>query len=177
MFYLLTDYDSERSRECWEFENYKEGEIEEMIELYEEKGLPREKARIVVSTMAKYKNFFIDIMMCEELQLKVPSEDDNPYEDGFIVFLSFLIFGLVPLLVYAAVPFFFSGASSKSLFFVALFLTMVVLFSLGSFKSKFSASSWWQSGVEFMLLGTAAATTSYVIGYYVRELVDEFLMK
>ena len=147
-----------------------------MIELYEEKGLPREKAQIVVTTMAKYKEFFIDIMMSQELQLKVPSPDDSPYEDGFVVFCSFLIFGMLPLLTYVAVPALSSSPVSHNVLFgVAVLVTTAVLFGLGSFKSTFSSSKWWYSGIEFLLLGSAAAATSYFIAYFVREIVDDLL--
>ena len=41
---------------------YPEGEIEEMVDLYVQRGLPRDKAIEVVATMAKYKDFFLDLM-------------------------------------------------------------------------------------------------------------------
>ena len=66
---------SERRRENWEMENYPEGEIREMIDIYEGRGMSREDATSVIETMAKYKDFFVDVMMAEELALKVPEED------------------------------------------------------------------------------------------------------
>lgn len=65
----------ERDREAWEMENYPEGEIREMVDIYESKGMDRADAELVVSTMAKYKEFFVDIMMNQELELQVPEED------------------------------------------------------------------------------------------------------
>lgn len=66
---------SERRREEWEMDNYPEGEIREMIEIYEEKGMNHEDAKLVIETMAKYKDFFVDVMMQQELELQVPEED------------------------------------------------------------------------------------------------------
>jgi DNA damage-binding protein 1 len=66
---------SERRREEWEFENYPEGEVREMVEIFEERGMSNEDATIVITTMAKYKDFFVDIMMTQELQLQVPETD------------------------------------------------------------------------------------------------------
>lgn len=66
---------SERRREEWELENYPEGEIREMVDLYMEKGMSRQDAESVITTMAKYKDFFVDIMMTQELQLQVPEDD------------------------------------------------------------------------------------------------------
>lgn len=93
----------ERQRECWEFENFPEGEIEEMVDLYEEKGLPRHKAKVVVETMAKYKDFFIDIMVAEELTLRIPHPSENPIKEGFVTFLSFIGFGSIPLICYIVI--------------------------------------------------------------------------
>ena len=39
------------------------------------KSLSREDATLVISTMAKYKDFFVDVMMQQELELQVPEED------------------------------------------------------------------------------------------------------
>jgi DNA damage-binding protein 1 len=58
---------SERAREKWEMDNYPEGEIREMIDLYIERGLSKEDAEKIILTMAKYKTVFIDFMMKEEL--------------------------------------------------------------------------------------------------------------
>ena len=59
----LGDYFSEKSekdyiknewkRETWELKNYPEGEKAEMVELYEENGVPKEDAEIIINTMAK----------------------------------------------------------------------------------------------------------------------------
>ena len=59
----LGDYFSEKSekdyiknewkREKWELENYPEGESTEMIELYEEEGMTKEDASVIVRTFAK----------------------------------------------------------------------------------------------------------------------------
>ena len=96
----------ELEREQWELENFPEGEIMEMIELYESRGMSREDATVVVTRMAKYKNFFLNIMMTEELCLPVPEEDDNinSLKDGLVMFASFAAFGMLPILGFALVP-------------------------------------------------------------------------
>jgi DNA damage-binding protein 1 len=62
---------TERDREAWELENYPRGEIMEMIDLFEQRGMAREDAEVVITRMAKYKEFFINLMMTEELSLPV----------------------------------------------------------------------------------------------------------
>ena len=41
-----------------ELENYKEGEIREMVELYESKGMSPADAMSIIRKMSKYPNFF-----------------------------------------------------------------------------------------------------------------------
>ena len=72
---------SERKREEWEFENFPDGEIKEMVEIYEERGMSHDDAALVIHTMAKYKDFFVDVMMTQELQLQVP--DVNHVKESF----------------------------------------------------------------------------------------------
>ena len=66
---------SEREREEWELDNFPEGEIAEMVAIYQEKGgMTKEDATLIIETMAKYKPFFVDVMMMQELELQVPEE-------------------------------------------------------------------------------------------------------
>ena len=49
--------------------------MREMVEIFEERGMSHEDAELVILTMAKYKDFFVDVMMTQELELQVPEED------------------------------------------------------------------------------------------------------
>lgn len=158
----------ERAREQWEFETYPEGEIKEMIQIYESKGMSHEDAESVIKTMAKYKKFFIDRMMVDELGLQVPDEDDNPYFDGLVTFCSFVFFGVFPLLGYVATV--GQDLSSNQLFGISIGLTGAMLFVLGALKSMFTAQSWLYSGTEILLFGGLTAAVSYLIGWFVEEI-------
>jgi hypothetical protein len=66
-----------------ELENFPEGEIKEMVELYTSKGLSESDARAVVEILSKNEPFFVDIMMLEELEI-APYRGLPPFQDGFM---------------------------------------------------------------------------------------------
>ncbi|CAI5728691.1 hypothetical protein KXD40_007352 [Peronospora effusa] len=155
----------ERSREVWEFENFPEGEIEEMIELYEKKGVSTEDALLVVHTLAKYKEAFIDIMMVEELNIMPVEDEDSPLTGGIITFLSFMLCGVIPLLSYLVNLFPGINMSQHTTLYLSCFLTVVTLFLLGAVKGKFVGQKMWRAGGSMAINGTIAAACGWVIGY------------
>ena len=166
---------SERNREAWEMENYPEGEIEEMVDIYVERGMDRADAMQVITTMSKYKEFFVDVMMAEELQLQVPDEDHEmeAMKEGVVMFCSFAFFGAMPLLGYAIFPASFPHWGEADLFAAACVITGVVLFLMGCVKSIFSTSRWYLCGLETLLLGGACATVAFTLGQFVDSLLPE----
>ena len=92
-------YDRERRREAWELKNYRKGEVDEIIELFESRGLSHEDASIVVNKMATYDEFFVDLMMAEELMMVKPLPvETTPYRFA-LEGLSFALSMLLPLCV------------------------------------------------------------------------------
>lgn len=165
---------SEREREMWEMENYPEGEVQEMEDIYVERGMEREDAKLVVRTMSKYKEFFVDVMMAEELELRVPEEDHvtESFKEGIVMFCSFATFGSFPLLGYVILPTYFSDLPPHALFMNACVVTGVVLFLMGCVKSNFSTSKWYISGMETLLLGGACASVAYIIGQLIGQTIE-----
>jgi len=165
---------SERKREEWEMENYPEGEIKEMIEIYESKGMSHADAVQVIETMAKYKDFFVDVMMLQELELQVPEEDHvkESVKEGIVMFCSFATFGALPLLGYVVIPAAFPNLGEQILFTSACVVTGIVLFLMGSVKSFFSAQNWFRAGIETLFLGGACAAIAFFVGQFVERLVN-----
>eukprot|EP00635_Sarcinochrysidales_sp_CCMP3193_P003214 CAMPEP_0118890738 /NCGR_PEP_ID=MMETSP1166-20130328/1063_1 /TAXON_ID=1104430 /ORGANISM="Chrysoreinhardia sp, Strain CCMP3193" /LENGTH=279 /DNA_ID=CAMNT_0006829359 /DNA_START=62 /DNA_END=901 /DNA_ORIENTATION=- len=96
-------YSRERARETWELDNYPKGEREEMTGLFTFKGMNQDDAKTVVQTMSEYKEFFVNLMMTEELQLREPI--DRTPQRAAAVGAAFALAALIPLV--------FSDTASK----------------------------------------------------------------
>ena len=162
---------TELARETWELENYPRGEITEMIDLFEKRGMSREDAEVVIMRMAKYKEFFLNLMMTEELSLPVPtdSDDTDSLRDGFIMFASFACFGMVPIIGYACTPLVFPGLEQHNLFEIACAITAFTLFGLGVFKAFFNDKRYFMAGLETTVLGGVCAAVAFGVGRLVTE--------
>jgi len=158
-------------REYWEYDNYPEGEIQEMIELYQNRGMTKEDAEKVIRLMAPHRDFFVDVMMVEELGLQVPDDDENPWFDGFVTFCSFIFFGLFPLLSYCIFPLAFPDMTTHQLFVAACFSSGLTLFLLGAIKSLFSVKRWYHAGAEMLVIGSVVCFVAYSLAYITKAIV------
>ena len=160
----------EREREEWEVEHYPEGEKKEMIEIYEDKGMSSEDAQTIIEIISKYPKAFVDIMMAEELG--IIETDDSPIKNGVATFLSFAVFGFVPLITYVIAQLITYLRDNPSLsFLLACILTGLTLFVLGSLKVKVTGKNFIRSGLEMLVLGGIAAAAAYGIGFGLRALI------
>lgn len=77
---------------------------------------------------------------CHFFFVKVPAEDhvEESMREGVVMFLSFATFGAMPLLGYVIIPASFPELGNDTLFTAACIVTGLVLFLLGSVKSKFA---------------------------------------
>jgi len=143
----LALYIKERERESWECENYLQGELDEMVELYSSKGLSVQDAQQVVQLLSKNQKLFVDIMMVEELGILPVPPQKQIILQSFLRGVAFFIFGLIPL----AVAWHLSGAKVTA---YALFRIITacsgIISIMGSFMTKFA--KWWQGGAS--ILGT-----------------------
>lgn len=121
-----------------EYENYPEGEIAEMVSLYQAKGFSEEDAARVIgiyTSQPAYKEAFIDHMMVEELGYVVPRGDSagRLWLSGLATGLSFAGFGSLPLWMVAALES-FGNIDFAVQAGCGAAVTMVALFGLGICK-------------------------------------------
>jgi VIT1/CCC1 family predicted Fe2+/Mn2+ transporter len=152
---------AEREREVWEVDNYPDGEKKEMVELYTEKGIDKGDANTIVDIISRNKKAWVDIMMVEELG--IIESDESPLKNAIATFLSFGVFGFIPLTTHLFSR--FIPAIQPHAFLAACVLTGLTLFALGAVKVRITGRNWLKSGVEMFLVGGIAAAAAYAIGH------------
>jgi len=153
----------ERKREEWECENFIEGEIEEMIELYVSKGLDYQSATTLVNILASNKKTFVDIMMAEELGISQDTEDAIPWKHGAVNFASFLTLGFVPLIAFVIII--GIGNLHPYAFYASIVITFFTLLGMGIMKGALTGSSIWKSALLTVGLGTLTAFIGWFSSY------------
>lgn len=157
-------YDRHKAIEYWEVDNLPEKEREEIREIYEAKGFKGELLEKVVDTITADKDRWVDVMMKEELEMA--EETKSPLAMGGVTFMSFLIFGLVPLLIYVVD---YMNPLSNNLFLISSVLTGVCFVLIGLLKSVVTDSSKFRGIIETLILGGAAAVLSYFVGDFLEQ--------
>jgi VIT1/CCC1 family predicted Fe2+/Mn2+ transporter len=138
-----------------------EGEREEVRQIFQLKGFEGQDLQRIVELVTSDRKRWIQTMLTEEYGL--PREVRSPWIAALSTFIAFVVCGLVPLL-----PFLWGARQSLEL---SIVMTGIVFFAIGSAKSKWSTSSWWQSGLTTLLVGAIAASLAYATGLLLKNLV------
>lgn len=134
--------------------------------------MTKKDAEIVVGKMAQYENFFVGLMVSEELGLQVPESDDlELFTDALVMFVSFCLFGAIPIAFYLFG--FMNVLSDHDLFILSTSLSLVLLSGLGMVKSTFSSASIYYSAFEALSMGIIAASIAYVTGDLLASIVNQ----
>lgn len=144
-----------------------------MINRFEARGMQRKDAEIVVNKMAQYENFFVGLMVSEELGLQLPEEDNDSalLTDAFVMFFSFASFGMFPFLAYVATA--TDTLSGDIVLYVALSIGLILLAILGVIKSSFCSSSWIFAALETVFLGVMSASVAFSIATWAFRLLND----
>ena len=87
----------------------------------------------------------------------LPEEEANPARHGLATFLAFAVAGAIPLLPYVT-----PGLEFR--FLLSSVLALVAQFAVGALRSLVTASRWWISGLEMLVLGVLVAVVAYGTG-------------
>ncbi|CAJ1374675.1 unnamed protein product [Effrenium voratum] len=89
---------SQMQEEYNEVRNMPSSEVDEMICHYRRRGLSEQDARTVSGILSQYEDFWVHHMMAEELGIQLPRGGSAALQSGLATGISFLVFGIVPLL-------------------------------------------------------------------------------
>lgn len=134
------------------------GEAEaEVAFMFEEDGLPREKALAVAHIMAEHPDTLLKTMVEKELGLTVEEGGGSPLQGALVMGAAFGLGAIPPI-----VPHLITTGGTAVIASVAT--TLAVLFGIGVVKSRWTHRSWWASGMEILVVGAIAGIAGYFFG-------------
>jgi vacuolar iron transporter family protein len=153
--------ESEIKREEFEIETYPEKERLEIEEIYRAKDFDEDLVNQVTDKITSNKRVWLKTMLTEELELNLDIVG-NPIKGALIMFVSFIIGGVLPILPYLLsktgfVPIQFS-------LWIAIAISITSSFLIGAKKANLAKKNWVKGGLEMSGLGTGIALLGYGIG-------------
>ena len=156
--------DRVRKIEAQHIDEVPEGEREEIRQIFAAKGFEGNLLTQIVDVITEDRHRWIDTMVTEEFGLRL--ETPSPVRAALATFAAFIIAGFVPL-----APFCFHDAQSGNVFAISALTTGVTFFVIGLVKGHVVSRSKMLSGLETLLIGSAAAGLAYVIGVGLKQFV------
>lgn len=160
------NYNKHKQIEYWEVDNLPELEKEEIRVIYKEQGFEGELLEEVVKVITSDKDRWVNVMMKEELVMF--DEDKSPVIIGGVTYFSFILIGIIPLLVYVMdyiYPF------NYNLFLLSSILTAIGFIIIGWLKAFVNQTKFWKGILETLLLGGIAAIVAYFIGDFLESII------
>ncbi|QOI97233.1 MAG: VIT1/CCC1 transporter family protein [Flammeovirgaceae bacterium] len=152
----IEHYESEERREYDEIENLHHVEIQETKDIFAEYGLDDELQDKVAHAIAKDKKKWVDFMMRFELGLDKPDKN-RAHQSAFIIGISYVIGGLIPLTAY-----FFTDTTKQGLVYSSI-ITLICLVVFGLVKSKLTGQPLFKGALRVALVGAVAAAAAFGI--------------
>ena len=141
-------YQKHQKAEQFEVKYKPEEGIREIRELYSKKGFEGDLLDRIVEKITTNDQLWIDEMMSGELELQ--REKKSPKMVGSATFVSFILVGLIPLLVYV---FDFFVVSSLPLFFLSSLFAGIGFLVVGFLKAFVTEENKFKSMIETLFLG------------------------
>jgi vacuolar iron transporter family protein len=153
--------ESEIKREEFEIENVPDKEREEIEDIFKSKGFQGLELKKVVDKITSNKEVWLKTMLTEELGLNLDILG-NPLKGALVMFGSFLLGGILPIIPYFLVK---SALISSSVALgVAIGISIISSFLIGAIKARMAKKNYIKGGIEMAGLGTGIALVGYGIG-------------
>lgn len=149
-------YRSEKEREHRHIHLAPDVEVEEIREIYRNKGFEGETLDKIVKVITSNPDVWVNVMMSEEFQM-IPPEKSNAARSAIIVGISALAGSLIPL-----IPFFLWNIRLSIWF--SILIAAFTLFIVGAYKARVTIGKPLRSGLEMTIIGTLSALAGYAVG-------------
>jgi VIT1/CCC1 family predicted Fe2+/Mn2+ transporter len=156
-----------RAMELDHIEKIPEGEKEEIRQIFAGKGFKGQDLENVVRTITADKDIWVDTMLQEELGLS--KEAPNALKAASSTFLSFFIFGALPLIPYLIL--FVDKTQTWNPFPVSATLTASGFCIVGALKGRVVGKNRWASMFETLAVGGSAALLAYGVGMLFKDVI------
>lgn len=154
-------YFAKRDRQMRRMEKKKDSVLEDAVAVLEEKGFSAEDSRQLALIYQHNPEYLVDFLMNQKLELSDP-RGENEYLTGMTTFLSFMVFGAVPL-----IPFLLQTEGyPREAFLYSVIGTFTALLMLGLLKWRVIGTNFVASIFEVMFVGGIAAVIAYMVGTF-----------
>lgn len=125
-----------------------------IVQKYRQSGMGIDDAIVLQNIISKYPTILHEAVVFTKHAIS--SEDENPFINALTTFISFLVFGVGPL-----IPYIFGFT-----FTVSIIITAVFLFGLGVAKAEITGSNKLKCGLETLAVGAIASGIAFLVGNY-----------
>ncbi|MGD0395104.1 MAG: VIT1/CCC1 transporter family protein [Acidimicrobiales bacterium] len=132
-------------------------EYREITDLYRDKGFSGQLLNQVVATITANRDRWVGTILEEERHLQ-PVGNKDVMRSSVVITLATLIGHLIPLLPFVWI-------SRGPALILALILSAVVLFGVGTYQALTRVGSWWKQGARMVVIGLGAAALGFAIGH------------
>lgn len=132
-------------------------EREEIREIFETKGFTGADLDRATDIITSDTKVWADTMMREEHGM-APDEDGSPALHAVMTFLSFILFGSIPIVPYLL------PLANTSRFIVTIISTVIALLTVGFLRSWVTRERLIRGPLEILSVGLACACVAYVVG-------------
>ncbi len=143
--------------ETAEIAQHPEEEVEELALIYEARGVQREQARVLASSIVSNTNSAVETLAREELGVDPGELGGSAWEASLTSFILFALGAVVPLASFI----FISGVTAV---YVSIGLSIIGLFLIGAVTTLFTGRPVWFSGLRMVIFGLLAAAVTFGIG-------------
>ena len=158
----------QRKREEWEIENTTAQKIQEIKDIYLDKGFRDELLESIAKVITSKRKVWVDTMMEEKIGL-AGNNNENPIYKAITTFFAFYLVGLIPLIPFIYVYFVYFDLSHSinkidNVFLYSILFTAISFFSIGLIKGKVVNKSPVKSGLNTLIIGGIAAVVAFLVG-------------